>query len=116
MKPGGKFFVLHSLSRERINFIHRKIGEPVKDDLIPKDIKMIDLFRKAGFIEVKVSNNRNFYMARGVKPDFFVRKVNTLAAPSVVRCPLTVMTTLSSGPSFLMLAAYLRAAMSLSFR
>ena len=61
LKPGGSLLIAHDTSRKRVNSFHRKVGGAVKNDVIPNDRKMIELFKKAGFAKIKISNTQNFY-------------------------------------------------------
>ena len=61
LRPGGKLLIAHPASRKRINSIHREIGGAVRNDTIPNNEKITDLFKKAGFTNVKITNSPNFY-------------------------------------------------------
>ena len=66
VKPGGHVFVCHTSGREQINGIHRKI-KVLQHDLLPDAIKMEQLFRACGFIEIAVQDKTDNYFAVGKK-------------------------------------------------
>ncbi len=67
MKPGGRLFICHTSSREHINGIHSGIPGMEKD-LLPNVDEMLSLFSDAGFMVIKVEEDKGSYLAVGEKP------------------------------------------------
>ena len=61
LKPGGSLLIAHDTSRKKVNSFHRKVGGTVRNDVIPDDRTMIELLRKTGFTNIKISDIQNFY-------------------------------------------------------
>jgi len=68
LKNRGEIFIAHSASRNRINTFHKKVGDVVKNDAIPHEKKMIELFGSAGFNDICIKDAEDFYLASGIKP------------------------------------------------
>jgi len=66
LKPGGSVFICHSASREFINNIHLNIPD-FEDHLLPKREQMLVLLRDAGFGQIKIEEEPDFYIASGKK-------------------------------------------------
>jgi len=62
----GVLFICHTASRECINGIHRRILG-LEDHLIPQAEEMREMMIEAGFCEVTVLEETDFYLATGVK-------------------------------------------------
>lgn len=67
LKTGGTFIITHSAARKQINALHKEIGGVVGDDQIPSTKKMITLFKKVGFVDIQIVDNKDYYYASGVK-------------------------------------------------
>ncbi len=66
LKKGGRFFVCHTVGREHINQIHRRISS-VENDLLPDAIEMTTLLSKAVFTEIQVEDKADNYLASACK-------------------------------------------------
>jgi ubiquinone/menaquinone biosynthesis C-methylase UbiE len=66
LKKGAQLFICHSSSREHINSIHRRIPT-VQHDLLPDAIEMATLLTEAGFVEIRVEDKMDSYLACGRK-------------------------------------------------
>jgi ubiquinone/menaquinone biosynthesis C-methylase UbiE len=62
LKNGGRLFICHTSSRLAINEIHRQIPE-VQNDLIPDEVEMRQLLSAAGFDEISVCDDSDWYLA-----------------------------------------------------
>ncbi|MEA3493125.1 MAG: class I SAM-dependent methyltransferase [Candidatus Margulisiibacteriota bacterium] len=67
LRPKGVFTVAHSASREEINALHKEVGNVVKNDRIPDEEKMYVLFKEAGFINIRIIDSKDLYLASGIK-------------------------------------------------
>ena len=67
LKEGGKVIICHTASRNKINAIHRKIPN-LKDHLIPDEGSMREMLTAAGFGEVIISDDTDFYLAEATRP------------------------------------------------
>ena len=67
LRPGGKMFICHTASREKINNIHRRIPD-LEDHLIPEDDQMREMLADAGFGEVDLFNTTDSYLVEAKKP------------------------------------------------
>ncbi len=67
IKRGGRLLICHTSSRARINEIHRQIPA-VENDIIPDEREMQMILSKAGFIEIKIDDNNESYLASARKP------------------------------------------------
>ncbi len=67
LKENGTLHIIHTSSREDINKLHAAIEGPVKNDRIPDDDTMNNIFLSAGFGEVSVINLNNSYQASARK-------------------------------------------------
>jgi demethylmenaquinone methyltransferase/2-methoxy-6-polyprenyl-1,4-benzoquinol methylase len=61
LRPGGLFHVLHLDGRETINGIHRAIGGPVAEDLLPPAVELGALLVRAGFESREVRDEPDHY-------------------------------------------------------
>lgn len=62
----GKLFILHDLSRERVNFIHQNAENPViHQDLLPSGRKLAGMLEKAGFSPVLVEDDQTHFIVHG---------------------------------------------------
>lgn len=67
LKPGGSLLIAHDTSRKKVNSFHRKVGGAVRNDVIPDGKKMVELFEKIGFTDIKISDIQNFYSLFAIK-------------------------------------------------
>lgn len=63
---GGKAYICHTASREFINEIHRKIPD-LRDHLIPEKDEMWKMMKKAGFRNISIENESEFYIVTGTR-------------------------------------------------
>lgn len=68
LRPEGLVVVSHPTGREAVNQIHRESGSVVADDRVPAPEQMRRLLEAAGFVDVSVIDEPEFYLARGAKP------------------------------------------------
>ncbi|REG07224.1 class I SAM-dependent methyltransferase [Pelolinea submarina] len=61
LKKNGTLFICHTASKETINDIHRSIPD-FQDHLIPDNDEMAQLLEKAGFVQVKIEDNEDYYL------------------------------------------------------
>jgi len=66
LRKSGKLFICHTSSRAEINEIHRHIPE-VQDDLIPDEAEMRQMLSDAGFVDIKIDDDRDKYLASARK-------------------------------------------------
>ena len=66
-KCGGYLFICHTSSRANINEIHSSIPE-VANDLIPDEKEMRVTLAEAGFIDIRIEDDRENYLCRACKP------------------------------------------------
>ena len=67
LKSGGRMWICHTSSRAEINEMHRQ--EPtMKNDILPDSTGMEFLLEAAGFLEIKVEDNNDSYLASAEKP------------------------------------------------
>jgi len=69
LKESGRILIAHSQSREAINAMHKEIGGVVADDVIPEEAEMRKIMRDAGFTSITVLDERDVYLAAGMKED-----------------------------------------------
>ena len=67
IKRGGRLLICHTSSRASINEFHRQMPA-VKNDIIPDEGEMQIILSKAGFIEIKIDDNSESYLASAMKP------------------------------------------------
>lgn len=67
LAAGGKVSICHTASREAINAIHQNIPD-LRDHLIPEEGAMRKMLAAAGFGEVVITNDVEYYLAEAKKP------------------------------------------------
>lgn len=65
LKPGGMIVISHPIGREAVNRIHRDAGSVVVDDRVPSAGKMHLLLEAAGYSDIVVIDEPEFYLAKG---------------------------------------------------
>jgi SAM-dependent methyltransferase len=65
LRPGGHLLILHDLSRERVNAIHGGGGAAIQNDLLPPGEETERMLVWAGFVEVRVEDTDEHYVAIG---------------------------------------------------
>lgn len=68
LKPGGRISICHTSSREDLNRMHHSLGGIVGNDILPDDETMIDLFCKAAFRDIIITNQTNKYLLTARTP------------------------------------------------
>ena len=68
LRSGGHLLILHHLSREHVNAVHRRIGAPVANDTLPTAPEMTQLFAQAGYGHTWVEDAPTHYIAHAIRP------------------------------------------------
>jgi 2-polyprenyl-3-methyl-5-hydroxy-6-metoxy-1,4-benzoquinol methylase len=68
LKPGGRIVISHPTGREAVNRVHREAGSVVAEDRVPDPLRMRAMLEAAGFVEVSVTDEPEFYVAIGTRP------------------------------------------------
>jgi len=68
IKSGGRVSICHTRSRSEINEIHRQIPV-VCNDTIPDRDEMQLMLSAAGFIDIKIEDNSDSYLATATRPE-----------------------------------------------
>jgi ubiquinone/menaquinone biosynthesis C-methylase UbiE len=66
LKPGGRLFICHTSSRQKINHIHGRI-ETLKHDTIPDEKEMRQLLSETGFTAIVIEDGQESYLASARK-------------------------------------------------
>jgi len=66
IKTGGKLFICHTSSRNRINGVHRQI-QAVENDTIPDEGEMQIMLSMAGFTDIMIEDSSESYLASARK-------------------------------------------------
>ncbi|MFC1964638.1 class I SAM-dependent methyltransferase [Chloroflexota bacterium] len=67
-RNGGKLFICHTSSRDKINQIHRQTPV-VQNDTIPDEDEMRRLLSVAGFTDIEIEDSSESYLASARKPE-----------------------------------------------
>jgi len=67
IKRGGRLLICHTSSRASINEVHRQIPV-VENDIIPDGDEMQSLLSAAGFVDIKIEDDSESYLASARKP------------------------------------------------
>ena len=62
LNSDGVLYICHTASKETINNIHKNIPD-FYDHLIPEEDEMVRLLSDAGFVEITVENDEDYYLA-----------------------------------------------------
>jgi ubiquinone/menaquinone biosynthesis C-methylase UbiE len=65
LRPGGHLFILHDLSREKVNAIHSSGGAAIQNDLLPPGEETGHMLMQAGFVGVRVEDTDERYVVVG---------------------------------------------------
>jgi len=68
LKNGGKLFICHTSSRDKINQLHHRIPA-VANDIIPDEDDMRILLLMAGFTDIRIDDSSDSYLASAGKPN-----------------------------------------------
>lgn len=66
--PGGVLMISHPIGREAVNDLHRNAGDVVAEDRVPAPEVMAELLRQAGFTEVRITDEPDYFSAVARKP------------------------------------------------
>jgi len=66
-RNGCRVFICHTSSRDCINDVHRQLPV-VKDDILPDADEMRALLAGAGFVDIKIEDGKDSYLASARKP------------------------------------------------
>lgn len=64
LRPAGTLLIMHNNSREFVNGIHTRAGDPLHHDLLPPGEDMRQLLISTGWTAVEVEDAPNRYIAR----------------------------------------------------
>lgn len=67
LRPGGLVVISHPIGREAVNRIHREAGEVVTEDIVPDGAALARMLEHAGFVDVTVIDEPEFYLVRARK-------------------------------------------------
>ena len=67
LKKGGKLFIAHLLSSQKIKAHHLKAGGEVKNDTLPSGRVMKKMMMKAKFRGIRIIDQPSLYLAQGEK-------------------------------------------------
>jgi len=67
LKNGGRLFICHTSSRDKINQLHRQIPV-VADDIIPDEYNIRIMLSMAGFTDIRIDDSSDSYLASARKP------------------------------------------------
>ncbi len=63
----GQLVVAHAAGRKSINQLHRELGKPVSEDLLPEAATMRNLIRKAGLRLLQLTDQKGLYFLQAEK-------------------------------------------------
>lgn len=64
LRAGGQLLILHEISRERVNEVHRRAAAvEIHQDLLPEKDEMHQLLAGGGFSEIQINDDLNHYSA-----------------------------------------------------
>ncbi len=67
LKPGGLIVISHPTGREAVNKVHREAGPVVAEDQVPDADTIRTMLTQAGFSDIAVTDEPEFYLALGRK-------------------------------------------------
>lgn len=67
IKRGGRLLICHTSSRASINEVHRQIPA-VENDIIPDKSEVQEVLSMAGFVDIKIEDDSESYLASARKP------------------------------------------------
>jgi ubiquinone/menaquinone biosynthesis C-methylase UbiE len=68
LRPGGRFWIAHTCSRQFVNEIHRRGPPAIHDHLLPDPRQLTSLLRQAGLVEIEVEDDAGHFLARAIRP------------------------------------------------
>ena len=63
LKPDGRLYIAHLLSRKELAEHHRSAGGAVEHDILPPDVEMAAILQRAGLKDIQVVDRPNLYLA-----------------------------------------------------
>ena len=66
--PGGRLFIIHSISREQLNQLHKNAGEQVARDMLPPPESLEKMLSAAEYKLVEVDDGQDFFFMSMSKP------------------------------------------------
>lgn len=81
LKEVGVLVIAHATSREKVNKIHSSIGGVLSNDLIPEDSEMKAMLKKAGFEDIVIFDEPDFYLVWAKKSKRFNRETDGNSVP-----------------------------------
>lgn len=67
LKSNGQFHIIHLLGSQELEDYHQKVGGPIANDRLPSSDDMNHLFKKADFINIRITDHPGLYVATGTK-------------------------------------------------
>lgn len=67
LRVGGKIVISHPTGREAVNKVHREAGSVVGEDRVPDPSRVRAMLLAAGFVDIDVTDEPEFYLAVGCK-------------------------------------------------
>lgn len=66
LKPGARFYIFHLQSSKELAEIHGRIGGVVRDDKLPTEAELRNMFTASNFEQVKIEDHPGLYLASAV--------------------------------------------------
>lgn len=79
LRPEGLVVISHPTGREAVNTIHREAGSVVAEDRVPDADVMRTMMKAAGFVDILITDEPEFYLATGRKS---ASRKSSVASPS----------------------------------
>jgi len=67
LKPGGKFVIAHSSSRDHINHVHRHGGSDIRDDVLPTLEELTKIMNASGLSVVFERSDSEYHIIIAIK-------------------------------------------------
>ena len=67
LRPDGLIVISHPTGREAVNKIHSEAGSVVTEDRVPNAENICRMLNEAGFVDIAVTDEPEFYLAIGRK-------------------------------------------------
>lgn len=61
LTDGGHFFIVHSISRQRVNQLHSETGGPIAHDFLPQPEKLHKMLDKKRFKRVSLDDGEDYF-------------------------------------------------------
>lgn len=68
LRPGGLVMISHPIGREAVNNLHSDSDDAVAEDRVPAPYVMQELLQSAGFTEVRLADELEYFSAAARKP------------------------------------------------